>query len=305
MTDGAVRLEVHYSPPLDWAFFMRYLGARGTHGVELIDGQCYRRSVEADGLVGTFALSPSGDDRLHLRIEGEVGRAADRVVSRIRRMFDLDADLSNAHNVLKCDDHLAPLIAANPGVRIPGAWSPFELLVRTIVGQQVTVKAATTIMGRLAERFGRPTGFPGGPASFFPTPAAIADGNMEGIGMPGRRVQTLRSVARAIADQTLPPLDDGCDVSAVKAAMLELPGIGPWTVEYFALRALRDTDAWPETDLVLKRAIEQCPSARPLSRRTSMDHWRPYRGYAAMHLWNRASQEQTQKKVRGTTGEAG
>ncbi len=185
-------------------------------------------------------------------------------------------------DALVADPVLGPLIARNPGLRVPGAWSPFELLVRTIVGQQVTVKAATTIMGRIASRFGTPVAIAGldATAFHFPTPATLARAHWDGIGMPGKRIAALQAVARAIDDDSIKFPAPGEDTAAFRAALLQLPGIGPWTVEYFAIRALRDLDAWPATDLVLKRAVEQ--GATP-------EHWRPWRGYAAMHLWNGAA----------------
>jgi DNA-3-methyladenine glycosylase II len=209
-------------------------------------------------------------------------------------MFDLDIDLSAVHAVLGTDPCLAPMLATHPGLRVPGAWSAFELLVRTIVGQQVTVKAATTIIGRIASRLGQPMGGSedGGPAFLFPTPRALADGNLDGIGMPSRRVACLQNVARAIAERTIPFPDTNEDTDGVKEALLALPGIGTWTVEYFALRALRDPDAWPGSDLALRRAVERFAEASGESAACVSDRWRPYRAYAAIHLWNAAANTQ-------------
>lgn len=285
--------ELNYTPPLDWAFFLHYLGARATAGVEAVEGERYVRTFALGKSVGTLTLSHHPTDtRLLVTIRGNVGTQTETILGRVRRMFDLDIDLSSVHAVLGIDPHLAPLLAASPGVRVLGAWSPFELLVRTIVGQQVTVKAATTIMGRIASRLGKPVDAlnQGAPSFLFPTPRALADGSLEAIGMPPKRVLTLQNVARAIADMTIPfPEPDNGNLDGVKEALLKMPGIGPWTVEYFALRALRDADAWPGTDLVLRRILEQHESAYPP---IDTDRWRPYRGYAAVHLWNKASQEQ-------------
>jgi DNA-3-methyladenine glycosylase II len=276
-------IALPYTPPFDWAFFLRYLASRAALGVEFIHDNVYRRPIEIEGSTGTITITHDASaSQLLLTITGDATAHADRIIPRVRTIFDLDADLLSVHSVLGVDPVLAPLIARNPGLRVPGAWSPFELLVRTIVGQQVTVKAATTIMGRIASRFGMPIVLMGmdAPAYQFPTPAALSRANWDGIGMPGKRVAALQAAARAIDEGAILFPVPGEDTAAFRAGLLQLPGIGPWTVEYFAIRALRDSDAWPASDLVLKRAVEQ--GAIP-------EHWRPWRGYAAMHLWNGAA----------------
>ncbi|WP_406695707.1 AlkA N-terminal domain-containing protein [Singulisphaera sp. Ch08] len=293
MERQTVTYELDYSPPLDWPFFLQYLGARATVGVEAVEGERYVRTFAWEGCSGSLSLSQHPTDaRLLLTIRGEVGAHSEAILGRVRQMFDLDTNLALVHAVLGTDPHLGPLLAASPGIRVLGAWSPFELLVRTIVGQQVTVKAATTIMGRIVSRLGKAVVAlnPGGPSFLFPTPRTIADGNLEAIGMPSKRVLTLQNVARAIADATITfPEPDG-DVVGVKEALLKMPGIGPWTVEYFALRALRDADSWPGTDLVIRRILEQFERAGPA---IQVEQWRPYRGYAAVHLWNKATRDKT------------
>ncbi len=277
-------IALPYTPPLDWPFFLRYLASRAALGVEFIHDNTYWRPVEIDGRKGTITVTQNESAaQLQLTIQGDVTAYADKIIPRVRTIFDLDVDLVSVHHALVSDPVLGPLIARNPGLRVPGAWSPFELLVRTIVGQQVTVKAATTIMGRIASRFGTPIVVAGmdAPAYHFPTPAVLAQAHWDGIGMPGKRVAALQAVARAIDEGAITFPTPGEDTAAFRADLLQLPGIGPWTVEYFAIRALRDPDAWPATDLVLKRAVDQGGSP---------EHWRPWRGYAAMHLWNDATQ---------------
>ena len=283
MSSKIITTSLPYTPPLDWAFFLRYLASRAALGVEYIQDNAYWRPIDIDGGTGTITVTHNDSaNQLQLTIQGDATAHADKIIPRVRTIFDLDADLPSVHQVLGADPVLGPLLARNPGLRVPGAWSPFELLVRTIVGQQVTVKAATTIMGRIASRFGTPNVVAGrdAPAYEFPTPEAFARENWDGIGMPGKRVAALQAVARAIADGTITFPAPGEATAAFRASLLQLPGIGPWTVEYFAIRALRDPDAWPATDLVLKRAVEQ--GGIP-------EHWRPWRGYAAMHLWNGAA----------------
>lgn len=279
----SIIISLSYTPPLDWPFFLRYLASRATLGVEFIHENTYWRPIEVEGRTGTITITNDQTaNQLLLTIQGDAAAHADKIVPRVRTIFDLDADLASVHLVLGADRVLGPLVARNPGLRVPGAWSSFELLVRTIVGQQVTVKAATTIMGRIASRFGTPIAIAGtdAPAFHFPTPSTLAGAQWDGIGMPGKRVAALQAVARALDDGTITFPAPGEDAAAFRAALLQLPGIGPWTVEYFAIRALHDPDAWPASDLVLKRAVEQ--GAIP-------ERWRPWRGYAAMHLWNGAA----------------
>lgn len=278
-----VTLHLDYTPPFDWAFFLAYLGGRLTTGAETVEDGRYTRAVEIDGDTGVITVAPHASrHQLCVSVREPVARHADVIRVRLRQMFDLDADPAAIRAALATEPRMSALVAARPGLRVPGAWSHFELLVRTIVGQQVSVRAATTIIGRIATRFGHriQNSDPATPNLIFPAPEVLADGDLSSIGMPTQRVRALRGVARAVADRALVFTDP--DQSAVRAALLALPGIGPWTVEYFALRGLRDPDAWPGSDLVLKRAVEP-----PIT-----EAWRPYRGYAAQHLWFDAAQQQ-------------
>jgi DNA-3-methyladenine glycosylase II len=223
-------------------------------------------------------------------IEGPVSCHADALAAPIAKMFDLHADPKKIGAALAADPWLAPLIEAAPGLRVPGAWSGFELVVRAIVGQQISVKGATTIIGRLVQRAGeRIDGHPHENTAWrFPTPAALATVDLAQIGMPGKRVAALQGFAHAVATGDVPLDSATADASGLRAALLALPGIGPWTVEYVAMRAWRDPDAWPAWDLVLMQSISaRDPSlVRPTQQRTRTDAWRPWRAYAAMHLWN-------------------
>jgi AraC family transcriptional regulator of adaptative response / DNA-3-methyladenine glycosylase II len=191
-------------------------------------------------------------------------------------MLDLDADPAAVAAVLAGDPALAPLIEARPGLRVPGAWDGFELAVRAILGQQVSVRGATTLTGRLAERYGKSLAEPeAGLLSVFPRPEALADAQVEAIGMPAARAETIRRLARAVASDRL-SLSPTAPFAETRACLLEIPGIGPWTAEYVAMRALRDPDAFPASDLWLRRA-------GATERRA--ESWRPWRAYAAVHLW--------------------
>jgi len=295
-------IHIPYEPPLDWQFMLGYIERRRTQGVELIKDNQYVRTIDVNGDSGTLTVRDEPKRcRLVVTVDGDVCRHLDTVEARVRRMFDIDSNQREIQNRLGSDPLIGPLCEAFPGIRIPGAWSTFELLVRTIVGQQVSVSAATTIMGRIVLRAGRPvygkpaTGTPpngsqhGGATLLFPKPQSIATADLGNIGMPGRRVAALQHVAGLIASERIPFPDNGAEDDDVTEALLQVPGIGPWTVAYFALRALKNADAWPQTDLILRRMLEKHPMAEKRSMRSISDGWRPYRGYAAIYLWHAAS----------------
>jgi AraC family transcriptional regulator of adaptative response / DNA-3-methyladenine glycosylase II len=204
------------------------------------------------------------------------------VVSRCRRLFDLDADPQAIAAALAADEALAPLVAARPGLRVPGSYDGFELAVRAVIGQQVSVPAASTLTGRLAARHGTRLDGAAGPAGplsvLFPRPADLADADLGGLGLTTARQATLRALAAACAAGRL-DLGPGTDPEETAARLAELPGVGPWTVAYILMRA-GDPDAFPGTDLGLRRAMERlgCGPGRA-------DRWRPWRAYAALHLW--------------------
>jgi len=287
-------LELPFKAPYDWPRVLRFFGGRATPGVEAVEDGVWRRAIGWNGDSGT--LNVRKHPRRHCivaTIDGAASRHADTLAAPIARMFDLHAEPKVIGASLASDPWLAPLVAAAPGLRVPGAWSGFELVVRAIVGQQVSVKAATTIIGRIVQRAGeRIDGHPHESTAWrFPTPAALAAVDLAQIGMPGKRIEALQGFARAVADGDVPIDSIGSaafDLPQLRASLLALPGIGPWTVEYVAMRAWRDPDAWPAWDLVLMQAIAARDPAlvRPNQQRARTDAWRPWRAYAAMHLWN-------------------
>ncbi|WP_144111353.1 DNA-3-methyladenine glycosylase family protein [Paraburkholderia sp. BCC1886] len=284
-------LELPFKAPFDWPRLLRFFGGRATPGVEAVTDGAYRRAIEWLGDSGTLSVSLHPRKRcLVATIEGNVSRHADALAAPIARMFDLHAEPRKIAAVLAADPWLAPLVEHAPGLRVPGAWSGFELVVRAIVGQQVSVKAATTIIGRLVQRAGeRIAGHPHEHTAWrFPTPAALAAVDLAKIGMPGKRVAALQGFAQAVASGDVPLDSAVADAQYLRAALLALPGIGPWTVEYVAMRAWRDADAWPGSDLVLMQSIAARDPllVRPAQQRSRTDAWRPWRAYAAMHLWN-------------------
>ncbi len=303
---ASATLELPFTAPYDWPRMLRFFAGRATPGVETVEDGTWRRAIDFRDASGTLAVRRHPRRRcLVVEVEGPVSAHAAALAAPLARMFDVKTDPAAITAHFATDPWLAPLVAAAPGLRVPGAWSGFELVVRAIVGQQVSVKAATTIIGRLVQRVGKPIDeHPhAGTAWRFPSPADLAAADLAGIGMPGKRVAALQGFAAAVASGAVAierrtdvtggapahaGLGPDLDLDAMRAALLALPGIGPWTVEYVAMRAWRDANAWPATDLVLMQAIAARDPAlvRATQQRARSDAWRPWRAYAAMHLWN-------------------
>ncbi len=298
---GPVPLTVRlaYREPLAWGRLVGFLGARAVPGVEEVVGACYRRTLRLPHGCGVVALAPArGHVECHLRLADL--RDLTAAVQRCRRLLDLDADPAAPAAHLGGDELLAPLVRDAPGLRVPGAVDGSELAVRAVLGQQVSVAAARTAAARLVRALGEPlpAGWeapgPAGVATpstlthLFPSPVVLAAAAPETLpGGPARRRATLRALVRALADGDL-ALDPGADRAAVRARLGALPGVGPWTVEYVAARALCDPDAFPATDLGVRRALERlrgdaaCPPAEVAR---LAERWRPWRAYALVHLW--------------------
>jgi AraC family transcriptional regulator, regulatory protein of adaptative response / DNA-3-methyladenine glycosylase II len=289
-------LRLGYRPPYDFATVLDFLRARAVPGVEHVDADTYARVVAGEGTapagwlrIGTW---PGDGHALRLELHPALAPRLLDIVGRLRRMFDLDADPGAIASVLGGDPRLAPLIAARPGLRLPGGWDGFEIAVRAILGQQVSVVAARTLATRIASRHGEPLTADGalpGLTHLFPTPAALADADLAGVGLTAARAATVRAVARALLDGAVDfrverTLGDFVD------RWTALPGIGPWTAQYIAMRALGHPDAFPAGDLVLQKAVPDDGSrlsARALAARAGA--WRPWRAYAVIHLWRDAA----------------
>ncbi|BAN49461.1 DNA-3-methyladenine glycosylase [Metapseudomonas resinovorans] len=279
-------MRLEYFEPWSWQQFQQHFALRRLPGVEQLTADSYCRSFRLGERNGWFRLRPLAG-ALELELSPAVRDLEAQLAPRIRRMFDLDSDPAAIALHLGRDPLLQDLLARYPGLRLPVAFDPFEQGVRTIIGQQVTVKAAVTIAGRLVERLGDPleNAPEGGPQRLFPTPQAIAEDPLPGIGMPGKRVDTLRRFAQAVADGSL-ELNLAAGVEALIERLCALPGIGRWTAEYIALRAFGQPDAFPTADLGLLKSPLWGPdgiSARELAKRA--EQWRPWRAYAAVYLW--------------------
>jgi AraC family transcriptional regulator of adaptative response / DNA-3-methyladenine glycosylase II len=254
-----------------------FLAARATPGVERVDDGGYHRTIVARGFFGSITVAPlSGGDALTVDVAIPDRALVPGIVERVASMFDVDADPSPVNTTLSRDRLLKRACKDHPGIRVPGAWDPFELSIRAILGQQVSVRAATTIAGRIAKRWGDPMD-DGTDCRLFPTPTAMADASLEECGIIRARANTIRAVARAVVDGAV-----RFDSPSCGEALRSIRGIGDWTAEYIAMRALNQKDALPTGDLVLRRKAGGC-SARELTRRA--ETWRPYRSYATLLLW--------------------
>jgi AraC family transcriptional regulator of adaptative response / DNA-3-methyladenine glycosylase II len=284
-------LKLAYRPPFDWPAIASFLAARAIPGVESVSPAAYRRTVRSGGGEGLLEVSPDPHaHQLIARIRLEHAANIQGIAERVRRIFDLGADPEVIAADLARTPSLREAARASPGVRVPGAWDGFELAVRAILGQQVSVKGATTLSGRLAARFGEPARLAaeeGELTSLFPTPEALADGDLAAIGLPRARADAISALARAVADGEL-DFDAPRDLDEAVAELTALPGIGEWTAHYIAMRARCEPDAFPATDLGLRRALgtKGRPASVAALRRAAED-WRPWRAYAAMLLWLR------------------
>src|SRR5215469_13084991 len=288
----ALSLRLAYRPPYDWAAIRDFFAARAVPGVERVDGDVYARSVELNGVQGWIEVKPVPEaDALELTVHGLGAETLFVIVHRVRQMFDLAADPADVRRILRKDTRLARLLKRRPGLRVPGAWDPFELAVRAVLGQQVSVAAARSFATRLVAEHGtklKPAAE--GLTHLFPAPQILARTDLDGIGLTGARAKSLRMLAKAVARGEL---HFGDDVSAeeLKAVLTKVPGIGLWTAEYIGMRALSDPDAFPAEDLVLRRMAggKQPLTAKAL--REQAENWRPWRAYAVIHLWRTASDE--------------
>jgi AraC family transcriptional regulator of adaptative response / DNA-3-methyladenine glycosylase II len=288
-----LRLDLPYRPPFDWAALLGFLEARAIPGVESVIDGAYSRTISVQGEAGIFTVRPTpGRNALNLSLCFADPRALIGIVERVRRLFDLAADPAVIGAALAADPDLAPLVRRRPGLRVPGAWDGFEVAVRAIVGQQVSVKGARTLVARIVARCGRPlagdvaeTGADLGLSHLFPEPGDIAKIAEDGLSMPRARARALAELARAtLAGEVA--FTGGLDRETFTGKLTALPGIGDWTAQYVAMRALGEPDALPAQDLVLLRAAAfggESMTARRLAARA--EAWRPWRSYAVLHLW--------------------
>ncbi len=286
-----VVLRLSYRPPYDWESMLAFLRARAIPGVEIVDSGRYLRTVEVEGAMGSIEVTHVPERQsLRVSIRFPDVRLLPAIVARVRRLFDLGADIETIDSHLSVDPVLAPLVARRPGLRAPGGWDGFEIAVRAVLGQQISVVAARGYAGRLVALHGRavPKSFRIHPelSRVFPTAKRLASASSIGLAMPGARLAALKAVAEAaMADPNL--FRPFGNIEETVARLRTIRGIGEWTAQYIALRAIREMDAFPATDIGLLRSVasmdgEKTTPADLLSRAES---WRPWRAYAAQHLW--------------------
>ena len=284
---GEINLLLRYQPPYDWAAMLGFLRVRAIAGIESVEGGVYRRSIGLDGTQGVVTVQPGEGNALRANIRFPKLSALPKIIARLRRVFDLAAEPAAIAAQLAKDPRLAPLVAARPGLRVPGAWDGFELVVRAVLGQQITVPAAIGLAGRLVARFGEKLDEPVLPLTHvFPEPDVLADADLAVLGMPRSRAKTLSAVAAAVvADPHI--FATGRSLEEAIVQLRALPGIGEWTAQYIAMRQLREPDAFPAADIGLMRAMADSEGLRPSAREllARAEQWRPWRAYAAQHLW--------------------
>jgi AraC family transcriptional regulator of adaptative response / DNA-3-methyladenine glycosylase II len=284
--ESGVVVRLRYRPPYDWPAMLGYLRARTIDGVERVADEIYVRTVAQDGAVGTVEIRHlPARESLEATIRVPTVEALPAIVARIRRAFDLGADIATIGAHLAQDPVLAPLVAARPGLRAPGGWDGFELAVRAVLGQQVTVVAARQLAGQLVRLCGTRLRKGAALTHAFPTAAQVAAADLGALGMPGARKAALAALAHAaLADPFL--FQPQAKVEDTVARLRAIKGVGEWTAQYIALRAARETDAFPASDIGLLRGAAR-NGARPSPAELNLraEPWRPWRAYAAQHLW--------------------
>jgi AraC family transcriptional regulator, regulatory protein of adaptative response / DNA-3-methyladenine glycosylase II len=286
-----VTLRLRYRPPYDWDCMLGFLRARAVPGIEIVDRGRYLRTVEVDRAMGSIEVTHLPDRQsLGVSIRFPDVRLLPAIVVRVRRQFDLGADIETIDDHLSGDPALAPLVAQRPGLRAPGGWDGFEIAIRAVLGQQISVVSARRLAGQLVALHGRAV-----PKSLlihpdlshvFPTAKRLASASSIGLAMPAARLMALKAVAgAALADPNL--FRPFAGIEQTIARLRAIRGVGEWTAQYIALRAIREMDAFPANDVGLLRSVasmdgQKTTPAHLLSRAES---WRPWRAYAAQHLW--------------------
>jgi AraC family transcriptional regulator of adaptative response / DNA-3-methyladenine glycosylase II len=287
---GDVTVLLRYRLPYDWHGILAFLRVRAIAGVEAISGRRYARTIAIDGEHGLVTVEPTNSNALKATIRFPRVSALPRIIARLRRVFDLAADPVAIGAQLAEDALLAPLVAVRPGLRVPGAWDGFELAVRALLGQQITVKAAVRLATELVNAYGEPLSVRNRTVAelthVFPHPDRLAAADLGALKMPTTRTQALKALAVAVTSD--PDLfGPGTEPTECTKRLRSIAGIGEWTAQYIAMRELREPDAFPVDDIAIKRALADHEGRRLTSRDVSAraERWRPWRAYAAQHLW--------------------
>ena len=258
-------LSLSVRQPFNASIFFSFLEGRGIPAIEAAGANFYRRRVGDVWIEATMT-----GQVLQVRIPSGAAARAPEVIARLRRVFDLDVDPKAVDRRVAEHPKLAPLVQAGPGIRVPGVWDPFEGAVRAVLGQQVSVARARDLASALCERFG---------ADGFPDPQTLADAEVAAIGLPGMRGRAISAIAQRVVDDGVEWLEDA---ESLRAGFVDIPGLGPWTAEYAAMRVSRDPDAFPDSDWGVVKAL----GVKGAAARRWAEPCRPWRAYAVMHLWS-------------------
>jgi AraC family transcriptional regulator of adaptative response / DNA-3-methyladenine glycosylase II len=294
---GALALRLGYRPPLDFAAMLAFLARRAIPGIERVGIDSYDRVVgPTDASTWIRVTASDAKPELLLEISNTDPRAIPDIVRRVRRVFDLDADLAAVHAALREETLLAKAIKKRPGLRVPGGWDGFEIAVRAVIGQQISVAGATTLARRLVDAYGETrVQTRDGLDRSFPTPQRLRDAPLEAIGLPRSRAATLRSLAAAVVDGRV-DFSVGQRLDAFVERITALPGIGAWTAHYIAMRALGHPDAFPAGDLVLQQVLGGDTRLTERATDERSQAWRPWRAYSVLHLWHIANDNAKEKR---------
>ncbi|MGA7064102.1 MAG: AlkA N-terminal domain-containing protein [Candidatus Acidiferrales bacterium] len=275
--------QLRFRPPYHWPGMLDFFARRAIPGVEIVENGAYRRTISLHGQPGYFEVSlhPRGES-LAIRIQFGDPCALFSIIERIRAMFDLSADWTDIARTLRGDPQLARFVQAAPGLRVPGSWDGFELATRAILGQQVSVASARAIAGRIAALFGASFANGGNLTHLFPPPAILAEADLTRAGVIPARARTIQSLARAVCENKI-NFEGVVDSETFLTRLCEISGIGKWTAQYVAMRALGETDAFPAGEAALLRALD-LTNPQELEQRS--EAWRPWRAYATIYLWH-------------------
>ena len=288
---ATLTVKLAYRRPFSWPAMVEFFLHRATPGVEQVAGSIYRRTFSFNGDHGIVEVQPHAQDGyLSLTLFSINTGALFDTVQCAREVFDLDAPANEIGSALGQDEKLRVMLNQHPGIRVPGAWDGFELTVRAILGQQISVKGATTIAGRIATRYGETLNLAGDDNAYglnriFPTPERLVRARFNNLGIIRSRAETIRSVARAVISGDI-HFDSSQDPEEFCESLKSIRGIGDWTAQYVAMRALKNPDAFPGSDLGLIKAIDYPNRVTPKELEKRAEGWRPWRSYAAMLLWN-------------------
>lgn len=286
-------VQLPYRAPFDFSELLRFFAARAIPGVEVVSDDRYLRSISVDGVNSIMDVRDGGENVL-LTVHGAGTRSLLPIIQRVRGIFDLDASPDDIARVLSRDVFLKKLIRRRPGIRVPGVWDGFELTVRAILGQQVSVAAATTLSGRVARRYGEKMDVSVPdidaavvPQLLFPRPEKMLRARLGDLGVIRSRADTIRRVAKAVVAGDI-DFDPAQDIDEFCRKLVAIKGIGEWTAQYVAMRALKNPDAFPHADLGLLRAFddENRERLKPAALKARAEAWRPWRAYAALLLWS-------------------